>query len=132
MSFLSNCLICKLFSAKTHGQPKRGLCFETLKNRRQDKCRQSVFISEFLDKTAGFKLTFSSCIVKNTCKISPVLVSPKSALWLGLRDRKCQDFACDMLQIAGKCIFQCKLRYLGKATLQSDFRMKNVFQMRKT
>ena len=37
-----------------------------------------------------------------------------------------------ILYAAGKCIFQCKLRYLVKAMLQSDFIMKNVFQMRKT
>ena len=33
-----------------------------------------------------------------------------------------------MLKIAGKCIFQCKWMYLVKTTLQSDLRMKNVFQ----
>ena len=36
---------------------------------------------------ARFKLTFQSCIVKNTCKASLVLVSPKCAPWLDLRDR---------------------------------------------
>ena len=46
----------------------------------------------------GFKLTFQSCIVKKSCKISLVLVSPECAPWLGLRDRKSLNvhwsFAC--------------------------------------
>ena len=50
----------------------------------------------------GFELTFQSYIVKNSFKISLVLVSPECAPWLGLRDRN--------------CIFQSKLRYLVKAT----------------
>ena len=70
--------------------------------------------------------------MKNTHEISLILVSPKCAPWLGLRDRKCQNFACYILLIAGKCIFQCKLMYLGKATLQSGLGMKNVFRMGKT
>ena len=35
------------------------------------------------------------------------------------------------LQIAGKFIFQCKLRYLVRAYKQSDFWMKNVFEWEK-
>ena len=47
---------------------------------------------------AGFELTFQSCIVKNSRKISLVLVLPECAPWLGLRDRKSRNvhwsFAC--------------------------------------
>ena len=42
----------------------------------------------------GFELTFQSSIVKNSYKILLVLVLPKSAPWLRLRDRKCWNFAC--------------------------------------
>ena len=73
-------------------------------------------------RISRFKLTFQSRIVKNTCKTSLVLVSPKCTTWLGLRYKKFQNFP---------CIFQCKSRYLVKATLRSDVRMKSVFQMGK-
>ena len=49
----------------------------------------------------------------------------------GLRDRKCQNFACYMQQIAGKCIFQCKLGYLVKAMSQSDLSIKMFFECKK-
>ena len=40
------------------------------------------------------QINFSNYIVKNTYKISLVLVFPNCAPWLGLRDRKCRNFAC--------------------------------------
>ena len=79
-------------------------------------------------KASGFELTFQNCIVKNSYKISLVLVSPESPPWLGLRVRKCRNFAhYRLLENA----FQCKLRYLVRATQQSDFRMKKSFSNNK-
>ena len=99
----------------TQVEPQEEGCYESLKN-----------------YVAGLELTFQRCIVKNTCEILLVLVSPKCTPWLSQRDRKCRNFACYMLKIAGKSIFQCKLKYLVKATLQSDLKMKNVFRVGKT
>ena len=45
-----------------------------------------------------FELTFQICIVKKSSKISLVLVLPKCAPWLSLRDRKYQNIVCDRLQ----------------------------------
>ena len=49
-----------------------------------------------LISNSGFELTFQSCIAKNY-KISLVLVSPKCAPCLRLRDRKCRNCAYYML-----------------------------------
>ena len=46
-------------------------------------------------KSAEFELTFQRCIMKNSCKISLVLVLP--APWFVLSNRKCQNFACHRL-----------------------------------
>ena len=83
-------------------------------------------ITFFIFMHTGFKLTFQNYIVKKVFKISLVLVSPECLSWLGLKAQKVLKFC--TLHTAGKCIFQCKLRYLVRVTQQSNFRMKNVFQ----
>ena len=51
------------------------------------ECDRQNFLS-FL----GFELTFQSCIVKNSYKISLVLVLPECPPWFSLRVRKCRNF----------------------------------------
>ena len=79
---------------------------------------------------AGFELTFESCIVKNSYKISLSFSFLRMCTMAGPGGQKMSKF-CMLLIAAGKCIFQCKLMYLVKGTQQPDLRMENVFRMRK-
>ena len=55
----------------------------------EQKYQQKHPFARLYTKYTGFEIIFQSCIMKNTCKMSLVLVLLKCAPWLGLRDRKC-------------------------------------------
>ena len=103
------------------------LCFYTIRSITMFLKVLNKVIFRVLPQT-GFKLIFQSGIVRNTYKISLVFVLSQMCTMVGPTDRKCRNFACyGLLENAFS-----NVNVLIKSMLQSDFRMKNVFRMRKT